>query len=292
MRYRWLSLGLVFLAGCAPARNARVSGHYIDKIQIGGLEREYILRVPKNYRPGMPTPVVLALHGLGGNMNLFASGTKIEDVADKEGFICVVPNGLQANMRGWNAGFFAMAGTKDDVDFMKAILDNVEKEFSVDKKREYVFGHSNGAMMSYYLGGLMSDRLAAVAGIAGTVGIPRATTEIKAVPEPKNPISVLMIHGMKDPMVAFKPGDKAFLQCTGAEEGAKWWARVDGCNGEPKIADFMKDLSKITTYAKGKRGTEVRLICCVNGTHNIPGPEMGVDAIQEIWNFFKSHPKH
>lgn len=291
MLSRYLTFGLLVLASCAPAKESRAPGHYVDKIIHLGVERDYILRVPKGYKNGTPTPVVFALHGLGGNMTFFASGTKIEELADKEGFICVIPNGMQANFRGWNTGFLSIAGTKDDVSFIKDILDSVEKEFTTDKKRTYVFGHSNGAMMSYYLGGLMSDRFAAVAGIAGTIGIPAATTTVKAVPEPKNPISVLMIHGMKDPTVAFKPGDKALLQCTGAEEGAKWWAKQDGCEEKAVTTDFMKDLSTITTYSKGKNGTEVRLICSINGNHNIPGPSTGVDSIQEIWNFFKTHPK-
>lgn len=290
MMNRWMCFGLLLAASCSPGQE-RGPGHYVDQIKLGGLNREYILRVPQGYKTGTPTPVVIALHGLWGNMNAFATETKIEELADKEGFICVVPNGLPTSGRGWNTGFFSIAGTKDDVDFMKEILDRVEKEFTVDKKREYVFGHSNGAMMAYYLGGLMSDRFAAVAGISGTIGIPKSSTAIKCVPDPKQPISVLMIHGEKDNMVAFKPGDSALLQCTGATEGAQWWAKVDGCSDQPVTTDFMKDLSTSVTYSKGKDGTEVRLIYSHNATHNIPGIAQGIDSIKEIWDFFKSHPK-
>ena len=175
--------------------------------------------------------------------------------------------------------------------FIGDILDKVEKEFTTDKKRTFVFGHSNGAMMSYYLGGLMSDRFAAVAGVAGTVGIPKASSPIKAVPTPKQPVSVLMIHGMKDNMVAFKPGDRALLQCTGAEEGAKWWAQQDGCDETPVKLDLMKDLSTVTTYGKGKNGTEVKLMISFTAAHEIPTSAFGIDSISEIWNFFKAHPR-
>jgi polyhydroxybutyrate depolymerase len=299
MFHRWLPIGLLVLASCAPAQQGRGPGHYADTFKQFEVDRNYIVRVPKGYKQGTPTPVVIALHGLSNNMDLFSATTKIEDVADQEGFICVIPNGVPDNFRGWNTGFLAVAGSKDDVGFVTTILDKVENEFTTDKKRTFVFGHSNGAMMAYYLGGVMSDRFAAVAGIAGTIGIPRATTIVKAVPEPKNPISVLMIHGKKDAMVAYKPGDKAFLQCTGAEEGAKWWAKEDGCDDKPEVLDFVKDLATVTSYNHGKSGTEVRLISTANGTHEIPGSHggngqetaSGVDAIAEIWKFFKAHPK-
>jgi polyhydroxybutyrate depolymerase len=300
MNLRWLILALPLLASCSPAaQQGRAPGHYVETLKQGAENRNYILRIPKNYVPGTPTPVVFALHGLSGNMDYFAASTKIEDVADRECFICVIPNGVPTNFRGWNTGFFAMAGSKDDVGFITTILDNVEKEFTTDKKRTFIFGHSNGAMMSYYLGGLMSDRFAAVAGIAGTVGIPKASSAIKFVPAPKVPISVLMIHGQKDKMVAYKPGDQAMLQCMGAEDGAKWWAKQCSCAEKPEVTELVKGLATLTSYTMGKDGTEVRLISTVNGTHDVPGANSGngtetasgVDAISEIWKFFKSHPR-
>ena len=298
MTFRWYSVGLLLLASCSPGQD-RGPGHYVETFKQFDQDRNYILRVPKGYKAGTPTPVVLALHCFGGNMENFASSTKIEEVADQEGFICVIPNGFPNNMRGWNSGFLTVGGSKDDVGLVTTILDKVEKEFTTDKKRTFVFGHSNGAMMAYYLGGLMSDRFAAVAGIAGTIGIPKASLPIKAVPEPKNPISVLMIHGQKDKMVAYKPGDSAFLQCVGAEDGAKWWARQDGCDEKPEISDLVKDRATLMSFSHGKNGTEVRLISTMYGTHDVPGAyssssresASGIDAIAEIWKFFKTHPK-
>ena len=298
MIQRWLPIAIVLLASCSPAQT-RGPGRYVEKIKHFEVERDYILRVPQGYKSGDPTPVVIALHGLSGNMDYFSSSTKIEEVAEKEGFICVIPNGAPSNFRGWNTGFFAMAGSKDDVGFITSVLDKVEKEFSTDKKRTFVFGHSNGAMMSYYLGGLMSDRFAAVAGIAGTIGIPKGATAIKAVPEPKVPISVLMIHGQKDKLVSYKPGDQAMLQCVGAEDGAKWWAKNCGCDEKAEVTELVKGLATLTSFGKGKDGTEVCLISTINGTHDVPGAYLGngretasgVDAIAEIWKFFKSHPR-
>ena len=70
---------------------------------------------------------------------------------------------------------------------MKTILDRIEGEFNVDKKREYVFGHSNGAMMAYYLGSVLGDRLAAVAGISGSVGLPLTADSTPSLsPNPKS----------------------------------------------------------------------------------------------------------
>ncbi|HLO97572.1 MAG TPA: PHB depolymerase family esterase, partial [Fimbriimonas sp.] len=251
---------------------------------------------PKNYKPEQPIPVVVALHGLGGNMEGFSRVTGIEDLAEKENFITIIPNGLPSNLRGWNAGFFRMAGTNDDSKTLLDILDKVQAEFKTDAKRIHMFGHSNGAMMTYYMGGIASERFASIAGIAGTVGIPTATGDIKAVPTPKSPMSVLMIHSKGDRMVAFEKGAQALLQCTGAIEGADWWATQFGCKAEPET-----DAPTYTTQLRkgGKQGVEVKLIAVKEGTHDIPGAflssgresKTGLLAIEEVWNFFKTHPK-
>jgi polyhydroxybutyrate depolymerase len=228
-------------------------------------------------------------------MNAMDAVLRLGEKVDKEGFIAVVPNGLPDRFRGWNAGFFKLAGTPSDTDFISSILDKVEKEFNIDKKREFIMGHSNGAMMSMFLGSKLAPRIAAVAGISGTIGIPGTDPSMR-IPNLPTAISAMFIHGMKDTVVAYKKSDKAMLVPIGAQESAAWWAEQTKATPTPP-----KDESSFTrqTYTNGTLGCEVELISCKFGTHEVPGgyyatgqeKASGIIAMDEIWRFFSSHPK-
>lgn len=293
-----IALAALTLAACAPAKpEHREPGRYIEKLTVGDKPRDYILQVPKGYDHAKPTPVVIALHGLTSNKFDFDKILRLKDECDKAGFLLAVPDGIPENFRGWNAGFFKMAGDKADVEFIKTILDRIEGEFNVDKKREFVFGHSNGAMMSYYLGSVLGDRLAAVAGISGSVGLPNGTKS-ETIPIPKSQVSVLLLHGKQDNVVAYKRGDKALLQSLGADESAEWWANQFGLPIKVETVSYLKECS-IRHFGKSEKGAEVTLISSNQGTHEIFGgwygsgreAKSGIVAWDEIWKFFSEHPK-
>lgn len=281
------------LISCSSAKqDHRTAGRYVDQFMINGIQREYILRIPKGYDHSKPTPFVVALHGLTSNMEQLETGLNLGSKSDSEGFIVAIPNGMPTNFRGWNAGFFGLAGQKDDDQFITQMMDRVEKEFNVDKKRVYLCGHSNGAMMSYRLGAEFSDRFAAIAGIAGTVGLPgRQGKDPITVADPKSKISVLLIHGVKDNVVAYKAGDKAMLVPIGARESGAWWQSKVGVKGEA-IDQPMGDYA-IRTIFPTDGTNRIELISCINGNHLIPSKNnsSGFNAMDEIWNFFKQNPK-
>jgi polyhydroxybutyrate depolymerase len=290
-------LAALMMAACSHSE-PRTPGRYIEKLTVAEKPRDFILHVPKGYDHTKPTPVVVALHGLTSTAAQFEAVLKLGEESDKGGFIVAIPNGLPESFRGWNAGFFKMAGDKADVDFMKTILDRLEGEFNIDKKREYVFGHSNGAMMSYYLGSVLGDRLAAVAGISGSVGLP-ANGGLDTIPVPKSQVSVLLLHGKQDNVVVYKRGMKAMLQSMGADESAEWWANHFGLPVKVEAIEYKKDAAAIRQFGKSDKGAEVTLIASFNGTHEIFGgwygagreSKSGILAWDEIWKFFQDHPK-
>jgi polyhydroxybutyrate depolymerase len=292
IRYAFALSSFTLLCSCAPAEPAqgRAPGRYVEKYDFMGKPREYVLIVPKSYDVKKASPVVVALHGLTSSMNAIETVMNLREKSEKEGFIALIPNGLPETFRGWNADFFKMAGDKNDVAFLEDVINRTEKEFNVDKRREFLFGHSNGAMMAYYVGAKLSNRLAAVAGIAGTIGIPNATS----IPKPSTPISVLLIHGQKDKVVAYQKSDKAMLVPIGARDSAAWWAEQCECKGAPTDVK-ISELATQTTYERGKNGVVVSLISCLNGTHDVPGGNgetaSGINAMDKIWEFFKANPK-
>jgi polyhydroxybutyrate depolymerase len=290
---------LGFLASCASAQptHGLGAGRYVEKIPLGAISRSFILDVPASYRPNTPIPVVVVLHGWTATAALAEKYTGMQVEGESQGFVTVFPDGIG---KGWNAGYINLTGQNpNDVQFIGAVLDRVETELDIDKNREYVCGHSNGAFMANYLGAELSSRLAAIGSVAGTIGV-----KDKTIPAPDSPISVILIHGRQDSMVAYGPDSKALLRGVGAEKSAEWWAQMDGCSPAP--ATTATDNGNVVTelFSGGKGDAAVELVSIGNGSHSWPGgwqfdtngkpvreTATGVDAADLIWKFFKAHPK-
>ncbi len=278
-------------------------GRYVEKMDSGGIGRSYILRVPKAYDASKPLPLVIVLHGWTASAVLAEAYTGMGAESDREGFIMVAPDGLGSNgMQGWNAGFIDLSGKgADDVAFINSLIDKVVGEVGVDPDRIFIAGHSNGAFMANYLGAKLSKRIAAIGSVAGTVGVPdpESTGGYKMIPQPSEPLSVILIHGKKDPMVQFEKNSQALLHDVPAMDSAKFWAKNDGCVLTPLETKSPNGNVVTTTFPNGKSGTEVTLVAIGNGVHDWPGglnrrgqeTTTGVNAADLIWKFFQTHPK-
>ena len=274
---------------------AKAPGRYVETFDSGGKSRRFILRVPKGYH-GEKIPVVMVLHGWTASAEMAEVYTRMAEKAEKEGFVAVFPDGL-GNPKGWNAGFIDLTGMKgpDDLGFLTSVLDRVEGEINVDRDREYVVGHSNGAFMANFLGAKLGGRLAAIASMAGTVGL-RSGLEI---PAPVAPLSVLLLHGKADGMVGYAPTSTAVLTNLGAVASARFWAKANGCDPTPQTTTSADGKVVIDRYRKGDKGTEVQLVSVANGPHDWWGgvgrngdvPTYGAPVADLVWEFFKAHPK-
>ena len=272
----------------------------MEHVKSGDLDRTFFLHVPPGYDGLKPIPVVVVLHGWTASAEMAEVYTRMAEEGDAKGFATAFPEGAgNAGAQGWNAGFMNLSGVNniDDVGFIAKILDQVEGELNVNRKREYVCGHSNGAFLSNFIGSRLANRIAAIGSVAGTIGVGN-----KDIPEPVGPVSVILIHGKKDTMVAYGKGSHALLNGVGAEDSARWWAQRDGCSLVPAVTQNPN--VTYTLYSGGKSGTEVELVSIANGSHSWPGgyhfddnhqpaleTETGVSAADLLWSFFMAHPK-
>ena len=275
-------------------------GNHTRTLMMGEQKRTYLVHVPKGYDPKMPAPVVLALHGaaMNGSMMVWFSG--LNKKSDEAGFIVVYPSGTGTGpFLTWNAGGFKgkMAeGRADDVAFIGKLLDDLGSVVKMDEKRVYACGMSNGGMMSYRLAAELSDRIAAIAPVAGTIAIEES--------KPKRPVPVIHFHGTKDTFVPFEMAKgKSFMKLKGVEDSIQTWVNINGCDEKPKTDTLSKDDDemKVTrkTYSGGKNGAEVVLIVIEEGGHTWPGqqPPVGfigksttnVSANDLMWDFFQKH---
>jgi polyhydroxybutyrate depolymerase len=281
-------------------------GDHTRTLTVGGRERSYLAHVPKSYDGSRAFPVVLAYHGGGSNAAQMARFTGLNQTANRAGFLAVYPNGTGAlaNVLTWNGGnccAYAMRNKVDDVGFTRALLDDLARVVKVDPKRVYATGMSNGAIMAYRLASELSDRIAAIAPVAGPMGTEKCV--------PRRPVPVIHFHGTADEFAPFKGGrGKKSLSGTesySVEHSIRAWVKANGCKERPvtvELPDRAKDGTRATrkTYGGGKGGAEVVLIVIEGGGHAWPGrvpllkylgkPTRNVSANELMWEFFAKHP--
>jgi polyhydroxybutyrate depolymerase len=229
--------------------------------------------------------------------------TGLNDKADEAGFIVVYPSGTGIGpFQTWNAGGFKgtwAEGRTDDVAFLGKLLDELGQVVTVDSRRVYACGMSNGAMMCYRLAAELSDRIAAIAPVAGTIAIEES--------KPKRPVSVIHFHGTQDTFVPFAPakeGTPVFMTLKGVEDSVRVWVKLNGCEEAAKSEVLSKDGDEMkvtrTTYGGGKDNAEVVLVTIEGGGHTWPGKQppaafmgksaMNISANDLMWEFFQRHP--
>lgn len=281
-------------------------GDHTRSINLDKRTRNYIVHVPAAYDGTKPVPVVLVFHGGGSNAAQMVEFCGMNDMADKEGFIAVYPSGTGRlekllTFNGGNCCGYAMENKVDDVAFVRALLDDLGKAAKVDPKRVFATGMSNGAIITYRLASELSDRIAAVAPVAGPMGTEKC--------EPKRPVPVIHFHGTDDQFAPFK-GGKGEKSLSGTnffsvDHSIRAWVKANGCKEEPtteELPDKLKDGTKITrkTYGGGKDGSEVVLVVIDGGGHTWPGKEprlkylgkstKNISANDMMWEFFQRHP--
>ncbi len=279
-----------------------IQGSMLAGEEAGG-KRGFRVFVPTSYRPGTPMPLVLMFHGVVSDpVKIQNKLSFMNDVAEREGFIVVWPEG-KGRIHAWNAGNCcgtAMEVDLDDVKFVRNLTDLIDDQLCVDHDRVHAAGMSNGGIFTLRLACEMSDRLASVGLVAGT------DTELDCAPS--SPVSVLQIHGTDDLIVPYNGGlgcgifQIDFPSIATAQSA---WAERLGCMGAPEPWQSTSD-TECTLRADCPAGVDLGLCTVAGGGHQWPGkgesiyyndcPEDGdktesFAASQMLWDFFRSHPK-
>jgi polyhydroxybutyrate depolymerase len=300
---RLMLAGLTCLIACfVPGHMAQASAAPAEAAQLdfGGLARTYSLHVP----PGVehPAGLVVNLHAAGATGQQQAALTNYDAVADAYGFAAVYPDGIDLS---WADGRGASEPDRqgiDDVGFLSALIGKLVADFGIDPGRVYVTGLSAGAFMANRLACDRADLIAAVAPVAGTLGV--------NVPcNPSRPVSVLQTHGTADPVVPYdggpmtgRGGNSDILSATAMSER---WRQVDGCpapveDALPSVAGDGTTTRRSTSSPCGA-GTTVVLLSVDGGGHTWPSaPDVlttvgstthTFNASFASWQFFAAHAR-
>ena len=261
-------------------------------IKHNGIIRTYRIYIPVVYNPATPVPLLFNLHGYGSNNIEQEFYADFRPVADTAGFIIVHPNGTLDGQNNlfWNA--FG-ASTVDDIGFISALIDTLSADYSIDPNRIYSTGMSNGGFMSYELACALSNRIAAVASVTGSMTYARLN-----LCNALHPVPVMEIHGTADGTVPYT-GSLLFIP---VDTLVDFWARFNNCTLIPAITQ-IPDINVTDgctaehyVYNNGDLGSKVELYKIIGGGHTWPGAPVAIgvtngdfSASVEIWRFLSRY---
>ena len=255
-------------------------------LRSGGRTREYLLHVPRGYRPGTPAPVVLVAHGHGGRAARMAGTLGFDPLADRDGVVVVYPQGLVGpdGLTGWSTFGRRADARVDDVRFVGDLLDRLQTDLCIDPARVSITGVSNGGGLTNLVACRMADRVAAAAPVAGAFyPIPGGCTQSRPVP-------LLEVHGTADTLVPY--GGNPALGFPPILEYAAEWARRDACTSGPTTV--RRDASVTTTeWSKCRGDVVVQHVAVAGAPHGWPGrgERSGFDTTTAVWEFFRDHAR-
>jgi polyhydroxybutyrate depolymerase len=257
-----------------------VPGNAKRIVMVNDVKRSYILHVPSSMDNSQPVPVVFVFHGYSGDAADIQLVTGFDETADKAGFIVAYPEGISFS---WNAGGCCGSAADRKIDepaFIREMLSDLGTIVSLDMKRIYATGFSNGAMLSYRLACEMSDVFAAVGPVAGVL--------VSNPCEPQEPVSLIHVHALDDQVVPF--ARVTFPNFPSTEEDIINWTQMNECTEPSTTEKLLNDTITHTAYKSCKNNTAVELYTFETGGHTWPSKDVW-DASQVLWDFFSTHPK-
>lgn len=308
-----------FLLACLVANPSRAATITDGTIPTKDGPRHYLLATPKG-PVQVGRPLVIVLHGhMGSAKNTLGTGLQERcplaewaSLADRESLVVVALDGAKGldGKQGWNDGRPGSAGnpTTDDVAFVQAVIERLEREQGTDPSRVYAMGMSNGGVMTFRLAMELEHPIAAIA--AACASMPGDHPPARA----RRPMSVLLIAGTADPLMPYEGGqvhyrDKLRGAVLGTEATLAFWRTTGHLSQEPRIENLphlgrKSDPSRVSRHCWGApEGPQVVLLKVEGGGHCEPSLEhrygllytavcgkqnSDIESAEEAWRFFRT----
>ncbi len=265
----------------------------IDSIKSNAIWRKYRLYKPLSYTGATAYPLVMNFHGYTSTALAQQYYGNFMPVADTAKFLIVHPQGTLdgSNQPYWNAGL-SPSGAKD-LQFVSELIDTLKAHYNIDLNAVYSTGLSNGGFMSNYLACNLSNKIAAIGSVAGTM-----FTSFSPTCNPSRPVPVIHIHGTADATVPYNGAAGEIA----VDSLMKYWRLHNNCNAIPTFTNLPDivpaDGGTATRYlwSGGNSGSTNELYKIIGGGHTWPGATtiIGVtnqdfNASVEIWRFFRKY---
>ncbi len=260
-------------------------------------------------RQAGPAPLLLQLHGRGGGGPWFNRMAGFVELSERAGFVVAIPEAIGGI---WNDGRDPDArvhGRPDDVAYLRGVIDDVQARLSIDARRIYVVGMSNGATMAGRLACESAGLIAAFGQVAGTAAVGVASTCRPGVPVP-----LIQIHGSADRYAPYGGGQRQGILATtlllgrglgpvaGVDDWARAWVEANHADEHPATTRLEPDVT-VRRWRGPQPACDIDFYRIDGGGHTWPGSpqtlprflfgstSQTISATQVIWDFLAAHSR-
>ena len=191
---------------------------------------EVTIYLPPDYDPTEQFPLVIFLHGYAPLTTAWYDILlPLQKTANFNGYIFAKPNGSQDGLGEfyWNATDACCDmwdNNPDHVGYILALVESIQKNYSIDPQRIHLIGHSNGGFMSHRMACEAPETFASIISISGAMWYDTENCQ------PDAPIHVLNIHGTFDPVILWTGGLIGLTLYPSANASTQYWAEHNGCS--------------------------------------------------------------
>jgi polyhydroxybutyrate depolymerase len=245
-------------------------------VPLGG-DRPVEVILPEGFDNSREVPLVIALHGYGGNKDSVGRYFSLKRNVDAYDFILLNPQGMRdgLNSRFWNATPGCCDGFNsgvDDAGYLRGVIEEALGRFRIDRGRIYVAGYSNGGFMAYRLACDSADYITGIFVLAG------GTYKDETLCQPSQPVQILHLHGTGDTTIKYDGGSAypGAPEHPGALESIETWATYNGCEPGAVMLDASEvdavtvETASVTGFNNCPQDGQVELWTLPDAPHN-PG---------------------
>ncbi|MBI5645664.1 MAG: hypothetical protein HY962_01930 [Ignavibacteriae bacterium] len=274
------------------------------QIVVDSIPRDFIVSIPSSTPPPGGWPIVVMFHGTTGDGEKFYNISGWKEKGAAENFVTVFPSSLAyrfyddtvgtqiARVTKWNCGeslekLVADQTMKDDVRFVRIMIDTIVATLPIDRTRIYASGFSNGGVFVSKLAVDAGDIFAAVGPAGG------AMNHLDSARAPY-PVGILFSMGADDRNIVEAAGRSLPMNDTGITILGRAVRRYIACQGLDTVSTpFVTPLTysrRFATPQPGAAPTEFIVVIEAGLDHNYPnGRNHPIVMADVLWEFFSRH---
>lgn len=305
---RWWSVAALLvaslvMAACAGGRGGadQTADQTVVRLNHQGIDRSFVVHTPSGFDTSRRWPAVLVFHGGMGSGERLAGTVGMSEAADREGFLAVYPS---SETDQWNDGRAATSSPVDDVGFVLAVLDKLERDFALDRNRVFAAGISNGGMFTQRLACEATGRFRAFG-----VVVANLPQDLSNRCNPAGRAPMVFFVGTEDPLMPFQGGQIGRGRFAGAggsvlssDRTLDFWARANGCGAASReaLADSADDGTRVVRESFSGCNGALLLYEIQGGGHTWHGSDRRtrryegtasreIDTTRAMLGFFQRH---